>query len=156
VLAKPIKGSDHSSFHFCVQSKDYRIPVSNQDLRNSCLNPVITEFLLLSRVSIFYFISFLCHIVTLSFGLQQEDLNSFLEIAEDQRVNGLTQNNSPSSNSQPKSKSESRSKSRPRGQSSGNTTPPPNISAPTLHQEWQKLMTISRRFRRLYLSRQSP
>ena len=63
-------------------------------------------------------------------NVAQEDLNSFLEIADDHRVNSLTQNNSPSSNSQPKSKSESRTKSRPRRQSSGNTTPPPNISAP--------------------------
>ena len=80
-------------------------------------------------------------------NVAQEDLNSFLEIADDHRVNSLTQNNSPSSNSQPKSKSESRTK---------NGKVVPNISAPTLHQEWQKLMTISRRFRRLYMSRQSP
>ncbi|XP_023329064.1 protein tramtrack, beta isoform isoform X8 [Eurytemora carolleeae] len=63
-------------------------------------------------------------------NVAQEDLNSFLQVAEDLRVKGLTQNNSSSSNSQPKSKSESRSESRPRRRSSGEPNSAPKRFRP--------------------------
>ena len=44
MLAKPIKGSDHSSFHFVSNPRITEFPSLFRIYENSGLNPVITEF----------------------------------------------------------------------------------------------------------------